>query len=70
MAKKQRRLNFYFRQTARQFKATKQASVFAKVKRTLPYTILNLSRSLFKEQLRKIKWQESKARDGRGTTKY
>ncbi len=70
MAKKEKRLNFYFRQTAGAFKGVKQASVFAKVNRNLPYRILHWSRSLFTERLRRIKWQESKARDERGTTKY
>lgn len=46
MAKKggSKRINTYFRQTAKSFKAARQTQIFSHIKRNLPFTILKFSK--------------------------
>lgn len=50
MAEKQkgtRRLNIYFRQTAKAFKAARQTAVFSHINRNLPYRMYQFSKERF-----------------------
>lgn len=68
MAKSNRRDNINFRHTLLDFKAARQASVWSKINRNLPYRLFQLSKNIFRKD--KQKWQESKAHDGQDTKKY
>lgn len=42
-----RRLNIYFRQTQHELKGARQAQVYAKVRRNIPYSVLHFSKEKF-----------------------
>jgi len=48
-----RRFNVNFRQTAKAFRAARQAQVFIHVNKNLPYRIYQFSREKFENQLHK-----------------
>lgn len=55
MAKK-KRINTYFRQTAKSFKAAKQTQIFSHINRNLPYRIYGVvSQKLFAKNIRRLK---------------
>jgi hypothetical protein len=45
--KNARRLNFYFRQTKKAFSGAKQAKIYAKIRRSMPYSLLHFSKTQF-----------------------
>jgi hypothetical protein len=63
MAKKGKRVNTYFRQTAKAFKAARQTKVFTHIKRNLPYRIFQYTKDKFSDVSTKLK-PDSKSRSG------
>ena len=59
-AKKDGRTNIHFRQTPKEFRAQKQNQVYSVMNRNLPYRVYNFSKSLFDDQLLKMKIKVSK----------
>ena len=53
--KGKRRINTYFRQTAKAFRAARQTQVFSHIKRNIPYTIV--------KSVRRIKSKTMQAKD-------
>jgi hypothetical protein len=55
MAKKdKRRLNTYFRQTAKEFRAARQTQVYSHINRNLPYKIFEISKSQFLNKVKQV----------------
>lgn len=57
MAEKQkgtRRINIYFRQTAKAFKAARQTAVFSHINRNLPYRMYQFSKERFNRGIQYI----------------
>jgi len=52
--KGKRRLNTYFRQTARAFKVIRQTQVFSHINRNIPYRMYQFSRQQFLSSLQKM----------------
>ena len=52
---KGKRINTYFRQTAKAFRAARQTQIFSRIKRNLPYNVFKFSRSVIFNQTRKIR---------------
>lgn len=52
---KGRRINTYFRQSAKAFRVARQTQVFYHLKRNIPYNMYKFSRSHFTKQLTNIK---------------
>jgi hypothetical protein len=50
---KQRRLNIYFRQTAKAFRAARQTQVFYHINKNLPYRIYKFSKEKILSQVQK-----------------
>lgn len=63
-----KRDNINFRHTTKDFKASKQASVWSKINRNLPYRLFQLSKNLFRKD--KQRWQEQKVQEGQDTKRY
>lgn len=51
---KKKRVNTYFRQTAKSFKAAKQTQVYSHINRNLPYNVYKITKRQFFIQLQKI----------------
>lgn len=49
-----RRINIYFRQTAKAFKAARQTAVFSHINRNLPYRMYQFSKERFLQGARTI----------------
>ena len=54
MSKKGRRINTYFRQTPRSFRASKYASVFYHIRTNIPQTLNKVSKKAFKDSTYKL----------------
>ena len=67
MAKKnKRRLNTYFRQTAKEFKAARQTQIYAHINRNLPYKIFKVSKSQFLNKVKKVNIMKRKGLNSLG----
>ena len=51
---KKKRLNTYFRQTAREFKAARQTQVYSHLNRNLPYKIFKISKTQFLNKVKQV----------------
>jgi len=63
MKKKIKRLNIYFRQTAKSFRAARQTQIFSHINRNLPYRIFQFSKSRFSNQVMRIKGNKDKFKE-------
>ena len=56
MAKKdkKKRLNTYFRQTAKEFKAARQTQIYSHINRNLPYKIFKISKPQFLSKVKQV----------------
>lgn len=54
MEEKKRRDNIYFRQTAREFRGARQAAVWAKINRNLPYRLFHMTKDVFLRTKQKL----------------
>jgi len=52
--KGQKRINTYFRQTAKAFKAARQTAIFSHINRNITYRIYNFSKDVFVRQRQKF----------------
>lgn len=51
---KKKRINTYFRQTTREFKAARQTQVYSHINRNLPYKIFEVSKTQFLNKVKQV----------------
>jgi hypothetical protein len=61
---RKKRVNTYFRQTAKAFKAARQTQIFSHIRRNIPHNIYKYSKSKVEKQIGKVRETIGKKRIG------